>query len=59
MNTLISDLFDDPAVGHPSLLGLGVALYTLVAFVGRRDGVVLLPEPRVIRDRRRLHESDP
>ncbi|WP_067856486.1 sensor histidine kinase [Nocardia shimofusensis] len=39
--TLLGYLLDD-AVQHPALLGLGVMLYTLVAYVGRREGLILL-----------------
>lgn len=39
--TLLGYLLDDFAQ-HPALLGLGVMLYTLVAYVGRREGLILL-----------------
>jgi len=39
--TLISYVLGD-LVTHPALLGLGVMLYTLVAYVGRREGLIYL-----------------
>ncbi|TQM32339.1 sensor histidine kinase [Nocardia bhagyanarayanae] len=39
--TLLSYVLDDKAV-HPALLALGIMLYTLVAYVGRREGMLLL-----------------
>ncbi|WP_446222673.1 sensor histidine kinase [Nocardia sp. IBHARD005] len=42
LNTLIGYLLDDQAADHVALIGLGVMLYTLVAYVGRRDGIVYL-----------------
>lgn len=39
--TLVGYLIDDLAE-HPAVLGLGVMLYTLVAYVGRRDGLIYL-----------------
>lgn len=36
--TTIGHLLDDNAV-HPALLGLGIMLYTLVAYVGRREAL--------------------
>ncbi|WP_067686580.1 sensor histidine kinase [Nocardia jejuensis] len=36
--SLVHGSLDDPAV-HPASLGLGIMLYTLVAYVGRRDGL--------------------
>ncbi|MEU8897422.1 histidine kinase [Nocardia sp. NPDC048505] len=38
--SLLSYLLDDLAV-HPALLALGIMLYTLVAYVGRREGMLL------------------
>ncbi|MEV6223543.1 histidine kinase [Nocardia fluminea] len=42
VNTLIGYLIDVQAADHVALIGLGVMLYTLVAYVGRRDGLVFL-----------------
>ncbi|MFD4459897.1 sensor histidine kinase [Nocardia sp. NPDC058480] len=42
LNTLIGYLTDDQAADHVALIGLGVMLYTLVAYVGRRDGLIYL-----------------
>ncbi|MGW5921891.1 sensor histidine kinase [Nocardia fluminea] len=42
LNTLIGYLIDVQAADHVALIGLGVMLYTLVAYVGRRDGLVFL-----------------
>ncbi|MEV0246963.1 histidine kinase [Nocardia sp. NPDC050712] len=39
--TMVSYLLDDMAV-HPALLALGIMLYTLVAYVGRREGLLLV-----------------
>ncbi|MFC9898437.1 sensor histidine kinase [Nocardia sp. NPDC127579] len=39
--TMIGYLLDDDAV-HPALIALGIMLYTLVAYVGRREGLLLL-----------------
>lgn len=36
--TIVHWAQDDPSV-HPALLGLGIMLYTLVAYVGRREGL--------------------
>ncbi|WP_040796738.1 sensor histidine kinase [Nocardia higoensis] len=41
VTTLLGYLLED-FVTHPALLGLGVMLYTLVAYVGRREGTVFL-----------------
>ena len=41
-NTLLTWAVDDSDVGHPSLIGLGIALYTLVAYVGRRPAWIYL-----------------
>ncbi|MGN2637563.1 sensor histidine kinase [Nocardia takedensis] len=41
VTTLVSYLIGDPVV-HPALLSLGIMLYTLVAYVGRREGLLLL-----------------
>ncbi|MEV0296293.1 histidine kinase [Nocardia sp. NPDC050710] len=40
-NSMLGYLLDDAAV-HPALLALGIMLYTLVAYVGRREGLLLL-----------------
>ncbi|MBJ8345561.1 sensor histidine kinase [Antrihabitans sp. YC2-6] len=40
--TVITHFLDDYEIGHPSLLGLGIALYTLVAYVGRRDAAIFV-----------------
>ncbi|WP_040835703.1 sensor histidine kinase [Nocardia brevicatena] len=40
-STAVGVILGDPVV-HPALLGLGILLYTLVAYVGRRDGLVYL-----------------
>ncbi len=40
LNTLIGYLTDDQAADHVALIGLGVMLYTLVAYVGRREGLI-------------------
>lgn len=40
--TLVSDLIGDDAENHFALLGLPVALYTLVAYVGRRPAAFYL-----------------
>ncbi|MFD4355177.1 sensor histidine kinase [Nocardia sp. NPDC058518] len=42
LNTLIGYLIDDQTADHVALIGLGVMLYTLVAYVGRRDGLIYL-----------------
>ncbi|MFE1591591.1 sensor histidine kinase [Nocardia sp. NPDC058705] len=42
VNTLFGYLTDDQATDHVALIGLGVMLYTLVAYVGRREGIVYL-----------------
>ncbi|MFC9471565.1 sensor histidine kinase [Nocardia sp. NPDC055002] len=42
LNTLIGYLIDVKATDHVALIGLGVMLYTLVAYVGRRDGLIFL-----------------
>lgn len=42
LNTLIGYLIHDLGSDHVALIGLGVMLYTLVAYVGRRDGLVYL-----------------
>ncbi|MFD3508861.1 sensor histidine kinase [Nocardia sp. NPDC058666] len=42
LNTLIGYLTDDQAADHIALIGLGVMLYTLVAYVGRRQGLIYL-----------------
>ncbi|TCJ95477.1 sensor histidine kinase [Nocardia alba] len=42
LNTLIGYLIDGRATDHVALIGLGVMLYTLVAYVGRRDGLIFL-----------------
>ncbi|MFD3702266.1 sensor histidine kinase [Nocardia sp. NPDC058658] len=42
INTLFGYLTDDHATDHVALIGLGVMLYTLVAYVGRREGLILL-----------------
>ncbi|MEV6277029.1 histidine kinase [Nocardia sp. NPDC051832] len=39
--TVLGYLLDDMAV-HPALIALGIMLYTLVAYVGRREGLLLL-----------------
>jgi signal transduction histidine kinase len=39
--TMLGWLLNDPTA-HPSLLALGIVLYTLVAYVGRREGLLLL-----------------
>ncbi|WP_341683610.1 sensor histidine kinase [Nocardia farcinica] len=39
--SVVGHLIDDP-VAHPALLALGIMLYTLVAYVGRREGLILL-----------------
>ncbi len=39
-STFISYIFDDFEAGHPALLALGISLYTLVAYVGRRDAAL-------------------
>ncbi|KAF0844937.1 sensor histidine kinase [Nocardia caishijiensis] len=38
--TLISYLLNERTAPHVALIGLGVMLYTLVAYVGRRDGLI-------------------
>lgn len=40
--TLAGYLVGDDTSGHVALIGLGVMLYTLVAYVGRRDGLIYL-----------------
>ncbi|MFD6392854.1 sensor histidine kinase [Nocardia sp. NPDC060259] len=40
--TLVGYLVGDDTSGHVALIGLGVMLYTLVAYVGRRDGLIYL-----------------
>ncbi len=40
--TLVGYLTGDDTSGHVALIGLGVLLYTLVAYVGRRDGLIYL-----------------
>lgn len=40
-STAVGVILGDPVV-HPALLGLGILLYTLVAYVGRREGLVYL-----------------
>ncbi|MGW6427088.1 sensor histidine kinase [Nocardia sp. NPDC055053] len=40
--TLMGYLVGDDTSGHVALIGLGVMLYTLVAYVGRRDGLIYL-----------------
>lgn len=42
LNTLIGYLTDEHAADHVALIGLGVMLYTLVAYVGRREGLIFL-----------------
>ncbi|WP_410872573.1 sensor histidine kinase [Nocardia sp. A7] len=42
LNTLIGYLIDDQVADHVALIGLGVMLYTLVAYVGRREGLIFL-----------------
>ncbi|MFD3743447.1 sensor histidine kinase [Nocardia sp. NPDC058633] len=42
LSTLIAYLIDDQAADHVALIGLGVMLYTLVAYVGRREGLLYL-----------------
>ncbi|MFD6396384.1 sensor histidine kinase [Nocardia sp. NPDC060249] len=42
LNTLIGYLTDVQSTDHVALIGLGVMLYTLVAYVGRRDGLIFL-----------------
>ncbi|MFD6451748.1 sensor histidine kinase, partial [Nocardia sp. NPDC060220] len=42
LNTLIGYLIDGQVADHVALIGLGVMLYTLVAYVGRRDGLIFL-----------------
>ncbi|WP_194824877.1 histidine kinase [Nocardia sp. XZ_19_231] len=42
LNTLIGYLADENAADHVALIGLGVMLYTLVAYVGRREGLIFL-----------------
>ncbi|KAA0021317.1 sensor histidine kinase [Antrihabitans cavernicola] len=39
-STIISWAVDFTLAGHPALLGLAIALYTLVAYVGRRQAAV-------------------
>ncbi|WP_194813682.1 sensor histidine kinase [Nocardia sp. XZ_19_385] len=39
--TVLSYLLDDMTI-HPALIALGIMLYTLVAYVGRREGLLLL-----------------
>lgn len=40
--TAISWLLDDLQTTHPGLLALGIMLYTLVAYVGRKEGALYL-----------------
>ncbi|MDO3649529.1 sensor histidine kinase [Nocardia mangyaensis] len=40
--TVFGHLVGDDLSGHVALIGLGVMLYTLVAYVGRRDGLIFL-----------------
>ncbi|MFE9787185.1 sensor histidine kinase [Nocardia salmonicida] len=42
LNTLIGYLTDENSADHVALIGLGVMLYTLVAYVGRREGLIFL-----------------
>ncbi|MFF5032819.1 sensor histidine kinase [Nocardia salmonicida] len=42
LNTLIGYLTDEHSADHVALIGLGVMLYTLVAYVGRREGLIFL-----------------
>ncbi|MFD6103178.1 sensor histidine kinase, partial [Nocardia salmonicida] len=42
LNTLFGYLTDEHAADHVALIGLGVMLYTLVAYVGRREGLIFL-----------------
>lgn len=42
LNTLLGYLTDEHAADHVALIGLGVMLYTLVAYVGRREGLIFL-----------------
>jgi signal transduction histidine kinase len=42
LNTLIGYLIDMQVTDHVALIGVGVMLYTLVAYVGRRDGLIYL-----------------
>ncbi|MEV4205576.1 sensor histidine kinase [Nocardia salmonicida] len=42
LNTLIGYLTDEHSADHVALIGLGVILYTLVAYVGRREGLIFL-----------------
>ncbi|MVU82654.1 sensor histidine kinase [Nocardia sp. ET3-3] len=41
LTSLVNSGADDKSV-HPALLGLGIMLYTLVAYVGRREGLIYL-----------------
>lgn len=40
--TVFGYLFGDDLTGHVALIGLGVMLYTLVAYVGRREGLIFV-----------------
>ncbi|WP_336085585.1 sensor histidine kinase [Nocardia sp. SSK8] len=40
--TLVTAAIGGDTTGHVALIGLGVMLYTLVAYVGRRDGLIYL-----------------
>ncbi|MFE3545314.1 sensor histidine kinase [Nocardia sp. NPDC059177] len=40
--TLVTAAVGGNTTGHVALIGLGVMLYTLVAYVGRRDGLIYL-----------------
>ncbi|MFC6012246.1 sensor histidine kinase [Nocardia lasii] len=42
VNTIVGHLVDAGATDHISLIGVGVMLYTLVAYVGRREGLIYL-----------------
>ncbi|MFH5210414.1 sensor histidine kinase [Antrihabitans spumae] len=41
-NTALSTVIGDKEAGHISLLGLGISLYTLAAYVGRKDAAIYL-----------------
>ncbi|MFC9872390.1 sensor histidine kinase [Nocardia salmonicida] len=42
LNTLLGYLTEEHTADHVALIGLGVMLYTLVAYVGRREGLIFL-----------------